>query len=76
MDLMSSVIIFLILIDPTQTANFPTQIPDCDYHNPALSDFFLSSNASICSTMAFHPLEILIMLLSQFPLTLRQQLNM
>ena len=36
--------------------NFPTRIPDCDYHNPALLDFFLSSNASICSIMAFPPL--------------------
>ena len=32
-------------------------IPDCDYHSPALSDFFLSSNASICSAMTFPPLE-------------------
>ena len=36
--------------------NFPTRIPDCDYHNPALLDFFLSSNASICSILAFPPL--------------------
>ena len=33
--------------------NFPTGIPDCDPHSPALLDFFLSSDASICSTMAF-----------------------
>ena len=33
--------------------NFPTRIPDCDYHSPALLDFFLSSDISICSTMAF-----------------------
>ena len=33
--------------------NFPTRIPDCDSHSPALLDFFLSSDASICSTMAF-----------------------
>ena len=37
--------------------NFPTQIPDCDSHSPALLDLFLSSDASICSTMAFPPLE-------------------
>ena len=37
-------------------ANFPTRIPDCDSHSPALLDFFLSSDASICSTMAFPPL--------------------
>ena len=36
--------------------NFPTQIPDCDAIRPALSDFFLSSDASICSTMVFSPL--------------------
>ena len=52
-DLMNSVIIFLILIDPTQMANFPTQIPDCDYHNPALLDFFLSSDASISVSIDF-----------------------
>ena len=36
---------------------FPTQIPDCDSHNPALLDLFLTSDASICSTMAFPSLE-------------------
>ena len=34
--------------------NFP--IPDCDSHSPALLDLFISSDASICSTMAFPPL--------------------
>ena len=28
---------------------------DCDSHSPALLDLFLSSDASICSTMAFLP---------------------
>ena len=37
--------------------NFPTQIPDCDSHSPALLDLFISSDASICSAMAFPPLE-------------------
>ena len=37
--------------DLTQMVNFPTRIPDCDSHSPALLDFFLSSDASICSTM-------------------------
>ena len=37
--------------------NFPNQIPDYDSHTPALVDLFLSSSASICSTMAFLPLE-------------------
>ena len=36
--------------------NFPTRIPDCDSHSPALLDIFLSSDASICFTMAFPPL--------------------
>ena len=43
----------LISNDLTQMVNFPTQIPDCDSHSPALLDFFLSSDASICSTIAF-----------------------
>ena len=36
--------------------NFPTQITDCDSHSPALLDLFISSDASICSAMAFPPL--------------------
>ena len=36
-----------------QMVNFPTWIPDCDFHSPALLDLFLSSDASICSTMVF-----------------------
>ena len=47
---------FSISNDLTQMVNFPTWIPDCDSHSPALLDFFLSSDASICSTMAFPPL--------------------
>ena len=47
---------FSISNDLTHIANFPTQIPDCDSHSPALLDLFLSSDASICSTMAFPPL--------------------
>ena len=31
--------------------NFPTQIPDCDSHNPALLDLFLTSDANSCSTI-------------------------
>ena len=50
--------------------NFPTQIRDCDSHSSALLDLFFSSNASICSTIACS--KILIMLLSQFPLTFHQ----
>ena len=36
--------------------NFPTWIRDCDFHSPALLDLFLSSDVSICFTMAFFPL--------------------
>ena len=36
--------------------NFPTWILDCDSRSPALLNLFYSSNASICSTMAFPPL--------------------
>ena len=37
--------------------NFPTRIPDCDSHSPALLDLFISSDASIYSTMTFPPLR-------------------
>ena len=47
---------FSISNDLTQIVNFPTRIPDCDSHSPALLDLFISSDASICSTMAFSPL--------------------
>ena len=39
--------------DLTQMVNFPTRIPDCDSHSPALLDLFLSSDASFYSIMAF-----------------------
>ena len=48
---------FSIANDLTQMVNFPTRIPDCGSHNPALLDLFLTSDASICSTMAFPPSE-------------------
>ena len=47
--------IFYISNDLTQMANLPTWIPDCDSHSPALLDLFL--DASICSAMAFPPLQ-------------------
>ena len=37
----------------TLMVNSPTQIPDCDSHSLVLLDLFISSDASICSTMAF-----------------------
>ena len=62
-------LIDLILNDLTQMVNFPTGIPDCDSHSPTLMDLFLSSDASICSRKLPLHWEIVIMLLSQFPLT-------
>ena len=32
--------------------NFPTWIPDCDFHSPTVLDLFPSSDSSICSTVA------------------------
>ena len=57
-DLVNSVIIFFISNDLTQVVNFHTQVPGCDSHSRALLDFFLSSDTSICSAMAFPPLGI------------------
>ena len=48
---------FSISNDLTQMGNFPTQTPDCNSHSLALLDFFLSSDASVCSAMAFPPLR-------------------
>ena len=47
---------FSIANDLTQMVNFPTRIPDFDSQNPALLDFFLTSDANICSIMTFPPL--------------------
>ena len=61
--------------DLTQIINFPTWISDCDSHSPALLDLFISSDASVCSTIASFHWEILILLLSQFPLTFQYTQN-
>ena len=37
-------------------ANDLTRTPDCDSHNSAFLDLFLTSDASVCFTMAFPPL--------------------
>ena len=47
---------FSISNDFTQMVNFLTRIPDWDSHSPVLLDLFISSDASICSTVAFPPL--------------------
>ena len=46
---------FSISNDLSQMINFPTWIPDCDSHSPALLNLFISSDTSICSTMTFPP---------------------
>ena len=67
---------FSISNDPTQIVNFPTRIPDCDSHSPALLDLFLSSDASICSTMAFPPLgnsdHVVVSVSIDFPINSKQ----
>ena len=67
---------FSISNDLTEIVNFPTQIPDCDSHGPALLDLFLSSDASICSTMAFPPLgnsdHVVVSVSIDFPINSKQ----
>ena len=58
-DLLNSVIISSIANDLTQMVNFPTwmvNFPNFTTHSRACLDLFLSSDASICSIMAFSPL--------------------
>ena len=56
--------------------NFSTQTPDCNSHSPALLDFFLSSDTSICSTMAFPSLgnsdHVVVSVSIDFPTNLQQ----
>ena len=67
---------FSISNDLTQMVNFPTRIPDCDSHSPALLDLFLSSDTSICSTMAFPPLgnsnHVVVSVSIDFPINSKQ----
>ena len=51
-DLVNSIIIFLSQMKLLSCLTF-LGIPDWDFHSPALLDLFISSGASICSTMAF-----------------------
>ena len=48
---------FSISNNLTQMINFPTQIPDCDSHSPAVLDLFISSDDSVSSTKALPPLR-------------------
>ena len=67
---------FSISNDLTQIVNFPTRIPDCDSHSPALLDLFLSSDVSICSTMTFPPLRnsdhVVVSVSIDFPINSKQ----
>ena len=66
---------FSISNNLTQIVNFPTRIPDCDSHSPALLDLFISSVASICSTMAFPPLgnsDVVVSVSIDFPINSKQ----
>ena len=68
---------FSIPNDFTQIVNFPTRIPDCDSHSAALLDPFLSSDASISSTMAFPPLgnsdHVVVSVSIDFPINSKQE---
>ena len=63
---------FFISNELTQMVNFPTRIPNCDSHGPALLDLLHSSEASICSTIAFPPLgnsdHVVVSVFINFPL--------
>ena len=67
---------FSISNDLTQLVNFPTRPPDCDSHSTALLDLFLSSDASICSTMTFLPLgnsdHVIVSVSIDFPIHSKQ----
>ena len=67
---------FSISSDLTQIFNFPTRIPDCDSHSPALLDLFISSDTSICPTMAFPPLgnsdHVVVSVSIDFPINTKQ----
>ena len=66
---------FSVSNELNQMVNFPTRIPDCDSHSPALLDLSLSSDASICSTMAFPPLgnsDVVVSVSTDFPSYSRQ----
>ena len=67
---------FSVSNDLTQVVNFPTRTPDCDSHSPPFLDLFISSDASICSTMAFPSLgnsdHIVVSVSMDFPINSKQ----
>ena len=56
-DLVNSVIILLSPMTLLRWLTFLLGSPNCDYDSPALLDLFISSDADICSAMAFPPLR-------------------
>ena len=54
-NLVSSVITFVSQMTLLRWLTFLLGSQTCDCHSPALLDFFLSSDTSICSTMTFPP---------------------
>ena len=70
---------FSIPNDLTQMVNFPTWNPDCDSHSSALLDLFISSNSSICSTMALLPLgnsdHVAVSVSTDFPINSKRDAN-
>ena len=67
---------FAITNDLPQMVDFPTWIPDCESHSPALLNLFFSPDTSICSTIAFLPLpnsdHIPVSVSIDFPLNSKQ----
>ena len=59
---------FYISNDLPQMVSFPTRIPDCDCYNPALLDLFRLVLVFVLQWLSLY-WEILIIMLSQFPLT-------
>ena len=55
-DLVNSVIIFLSQMTELRWLTFLLRSQTVDSHSPSLLYFFLSSDASICSTLSFPPL--------------------
>ena len=67
---------FSISNDLIQIVNFPTRILDRDSLSPALLDFFISSDADICSAVAFPSLgnsdHVVVAVSIDFPTTSKQ----
>ena len=64
------------MYDFTQMVNFLTLIPECDSDSRALLDLFISSDASVCSTIAFlsmiNSYYVVVSVSMNFPITSKQ----